>query len=78
MRMVGSGFELRMTLGSHKVRMIYHFDHLHDPFIRGTACNGHALRLKLITVFIIYLITMAMALADLLFAKELSGTGSFL
>ena len=67
-----------MTLGSYKIRMIYNFDHLHDPFVRGAACDGHALRLKFIAVFVVYLVTMTMALADLFLAEELSGTGSFL
>ena len=65
MRIVRAGLELRMSLRSHKPRMILDLDHLDQAVIRQGTGDDQSLLREFLTVFVVELITMAMTLLDL-------------
>mgnify|MGYP006954479169 CR=1 FL=1 len=71
MRMVRTGLEFRMSLRCHIIRMVLQLDHLNNVSIRADTRKLHSLCLINITVFVIDLISVAMALENLLPAIKL-------
>ena len=68
MRIVRTGFELRMELRADEPRMILDLDYLDETVIRQCAGNHHARLRELLPIDVVELIAVAMALMDELHA----------
>ena len=72
---VGSGLELRVSLGGYEEGMLGKLAHLHDTSVGGQAGETQAIFGEDGTVVVVDLITVTMSFGDILLSVELVSTG---
>ena len=72
---VGSGLELRMSLGGYEEGMLGKLAHLHDTSVRGQTGQTKTVFGEDGTIIVVNLVTMTMSLGDVLLSVELISTG---
>ena len=78
MRSVGSGLELRVSLGGYEEGMLGKLAHLHDTSVRGQSGQTQTVFSEDGTIIVVDLVTMTMSFRDVLLSVELVSTGSFI
>ena len=75
---VGSGLELRVSLGGYEEGMLGKLAHLHDTSVRRQSGQTKTVLSEDGTIIVVDLVTMTMSLRDVLLSVELVSTGIFI